>query len=143
MKGSVIWEIIRFNSLRIEREQTDGVIPKIRQRCLIVIVLPIQNRKRPSSTVGGNNLGLPLFLLSINCNVLGTGYITLTSRTNTSLVTPVNEKNDCGSALSYACCQGDDSGNKMAARWSLDLSANIRLVRKRGPPCRNGFLRPT
>ena len=116
MKGSVIWEIIRFNSLRIEREQTDGVIPKIRQRCLIVIVLPIQNRrKRPSSTVGGNNLGLPLFLLSINCKVLGTGYITLTSRTNTSMVTPVNEKNDGGSALSYKYCQGDNSGNKIAA----------------------------
>jgi len=60
---------IRFSNLRIDREQTDGVIPKIRQRCLIFIVLPIQNRKRPSSAVGNNNLGLPLFLLAIHCEV--------------------------------------------------------------------------
>ncbi len=50
------------NIAQIVRIHTEGVMPKIKLRCLITIVLPMKKRYKPNCAVGSIRGGLPTFL---------------------------------------------------------------------------------
>ncbi len=127
-----------FSSIQfIARLQTDGVVPKIRQRCLLVIVLPIWNRTKPIYPSGPSKQGRP-HRRRVNSSRSKMYSISIRKARQFN---PVKWKNYSSSYLSYSLFHGDSIGWTIADRlrmlrslillWNCNNNTISRTCRRR------------